>query len=46
MCSVPIVYNQNVITSQDTTYSGDQFPTEIRLLDDLFKEINKFHFDN
>uniref|UniRef100_U9U7A4 Uncharacterized protein n=1 Tax=Rhizophagus irregularis (strain DAOM 181602 / DAOM 197198 / MUCL 43194) TaxID=747089 RepID=U9U7A4_RHIID len=46
MCSVPIVYNQNVITSQDTTYSGDQFPTEIRLLDDLFKEINKPQFGN
>ena len=32
--------------SQGTTYSGDQFPTEIRIWDDLFKEVNKFHFDN
>ncbi|RIA94134.1 hypothetical protein C1645_873652 [Glomus cerebriforme] len=31
---------------EGTTYSSDQFPMEIHLWDDLFEEVNKFHFDN
>uniref|UniRef100_A0A1D1Y2D2 Serine/threonine-protein kinase grp n=1 Tax=Anthurium amnicola TaxID=1678845 RepID=A0A1D1Y2D2_9ARAE len=42
---LPIGYHPNVITSQGTTYSGDQFPTEIRIWD-LFEEVNNFHFNN
>ncbi|GES84606.1 kinase-like domain-containing protein [Rhizophagus clarus] len=47
---LPIRYHSNVITSQATTYSGDQFPTEIHIWGsfwgDIFEEVNKFHFDN
>ena len=43
---LPIGYHTNVITSQNSTYSGNQFPTEIRIWNDLFEEVNKFHFNN
>ena len=43
---LPVGYHPNVITLQGTTYSSDQFPTEIRIWEDLFEEVNKFHFDN
>jgi hypothetical protein len=37
---LPIEYHRNAVISQGTTYSGDQYPTEIRLWDDLFEEVN------
>ncbi|CAG8525632.1 4526_t:CDS:2 [Funneliformis mosseae] len=38
--------NRKRLLSQEQALSCDQFPTEIRLWDDLFEEVNKFHFDN
>ncbi|GBC10865.1 hypothetical protein RclHR1_09970005 [Rhizophagus clarus] len=43
---LPIEYDPEVIISQQTTYSSDQFPMEFRLWDNLFEEVNNFHFDN